>query len=112
LTSRAGIDKLKLKQSTQQEKSMSNENQPPFSGLSNSKRYRARIRPVPLPTFDDNEWIEVASTTNSPDSSYGLQCWVSQDGVSYGQITLHNPLYELADIREVSDEEADAWLEG
>lgn len=77
--------------------------------LDNTKRYRARIRSAIA-----EDWVEVASTANSPDSSYGLQCWVAQDGTSYGQISwMHlNPLYEIADVREVFDEEADAWLEG
>lgn len=36
--------------------------------------------------------ITVHSTTDSPDSSYGLECWVDNAGNSYGQIQFGSPL--------------------
>jgi len=35
--------------------------------------------------------VDVYATTNSPDSSYGLECWVDDDGNSYGQIQFGAP---------------------
>jgi hypothetical protein len=37
------------------------------------------------------ERIDVVSSTNSIDSSYGLPCWVDNKGHSYGQIQFGAP---------------------
>lgn len=37
------------------------------------------------------EIIDVHSTTDSPDSSYGLECWVDDAGRSYGQCQFGAP---------------------
>ena len=37
------------------------------------------------------EVIAVHATTDSPDSSYGFECWVDDDGVSYGQCQFGAP---------------------
>jgi hypothetical protein len=40
--------------------------------------------------------IDVHSTSDNPDSSYGLECWVDAEGNSYGQCQFINPLgYQL-----------------
>lgn len=53
-----------------------------------------------------NEEIEVHSTTDSPDSSYGLECWVDDQGNSYGQCQFGAPFgFEL--VGEVELEEGD-----
>lgn len=40
--------------------------------------------------------VDVYATTESPDSSYGLQAWMDKDGNSYGQIQFVAPMgYEL-----------------
>ena len=45
------------------------------------------------------EIIDVHSTTDSPDSSYGLECWVDEDGNSYGQCQFGVPLgFKLIEI--------------
>lgn len=45
------------------------------------------------------EIIEVHSTTDSPDSSYGFECWVDEDRNSYGQCQFGAPLgFEIMDI--------------
>jgi len=50
--------------------------------------------------------IEVHATTDSPDSSYGLLCWVDQDGQSYGQIQFGAPFgFTLLETWEGPDEE-------
>jgi len=36
--------------------------------------------------------IDVYATTESPDSSYGLLCWMDAEGNSYGQIQFGAPL--------------------
>ena len=42
------------------------------------------------------EVIDVHATTDSPDSSYGLECWVDDDDNSYGQCQFGAPLgFEL-----------------
>jgi hypothetical protein len=43
--------------------------------------------------------VSVRSTTDSPDSSYGLECWVDSKGISYGQIQFGAPLgFALSDV--------------
>jgi hypothetical protein len=43
--------------------------------------------------------VSVRSTTDSPDSSYGLECWVDSKGNSYGQIQFGAPLgFALSDV--------------
>jgi len=37
------------------------------------------------------ETVNVHSTTDSPDSSYGLECWVDDAGESYGQCQFGAP---------------------
>lgn len=45
--------------------------------------------------------IHVKATTDSPDSSYGLECWVDKDGNSYGQIQFGAPFgFELIETTE------------
>jgi len=45
--------------------------------------------------------VDVYSTTDSPDSSYGLECWVDNDGNSYGQCQFGAPFgFEIFDIEE------------
>ena len=42
--------------------------------------------------------VEVHSTTDSPDSSYGFECWVDDEGNSYGQCQFGAPFgFELAE---------------
>jgi len=71
--------------------------------LDNTKRYRAKVRSVLAADFGDDpeDYVEVESSCDCPDSSYGLQHWVDDDGNSYGQITLTNPLYHVFDIEEI-----------
>jgi hypothetical protein len=48
-----------------------------------------------------DEVINVHATTDSPDSSYGLECWVDDDGNSYGQIQFGAPFgFELLEVSE------------
>ena len=43
--------------------------------------------------------VDVHSTTDSPDSSYGLECWVDDDNISYGQCQFGAPLgFELIPV--------------
>jgi len=47
------------------------------------------------------EIVDVYSTTDSADSSYGLECWVDDDGQSYGQCQFGAPLgFELLNVKE------------
>ena len=47
------------------------------------------------------EIVAVHATTDSPDSSYGILCWVDDDGVSYGQVPYGPPMgFELFDVIE------------
>lgn len=48
------------------------------------------------------EVVDVRSTTEHPDSSYGNPVWVDADNVAYGQVDLPMPLYEVMDV-EVYD---------
>ena len=50
------------------------------------------------------EVVDVRSTTEHPDSSYGNPVWVDADNVAYGQVDLPMPLYEVMDV-EVYDRE-------
>ena len=46
-----------------------------------------------------DEIINVHSTTDSPDSSYGLKCWVDDNNNSYGQVQFGIPFgFELVEI--------------
>ena len=46
-----------------------------------------------------DEIIEVHSTTDLPDSSYGLAGWVDDNGESYGQCQFGAPFgFELVEI--------------
>jgi hypothetical protein len=76
-----------------------------ITSLDNSKRYRAKVRNL----FGD--CVNVVSSCDTPASSYRLQHWVDEDGNSYGQITLPSPFYDISEIREISEDEADSFLE-
>jgi hypothetical protein len=84
---------------------MATDNFNPLTELDNNKRYKATAQNV----FGDV--VEVVSTANCPDSSYGFQHWVSKDGESFGQITLINPFYSVSSISEITEEEAEAFFE-
>jgi len=78
-----------------------------LSGLDNSKKYTAKIKLI------NGKTIKVHSTTDSPDSSYGIQCWIDYRGKSYGQITYNHPAQQVFDVQEVvsfRDALADAGL--
>ena len=48
--------------------------------------------------------VDVHSTTDSSDSSYGFECWVDDDGNSYGQCQFGAPFgYELVELIEGDD---------
>jgi len=52
------------------------------------------------------EIIDVHSTTDSPDSSYGFECWVDDNGNSYGQCQFGAPFgFELVPIVDENEEE-------
>jgi hypothetical protein len=76
-----------------------------ITNLNNSKRYRAKIRSILAANFGDDptEFIEVESSCDCPDSSYGLQHWIDADGHSFGQITLQHPFYEFFDVKEIPE---------
>jgi len=45
------------------------------------------------------EEIPVSATTETPDSSYGIPCWVDEEGNSYGQIIFGAPLgFEIVSL--------------
>lgn len=46
------------------------------------------------------ESVEVHSTTEHPDSSYGQPVWVDNEGQAYCQCNLPNPLYDIQIIEE------------
>lgn len=71
--------------------------------ISNAKRYKAAAR-----FFPDGEWVAVYSYAWPGRCSYGLQHWFDKDGEDYGQIDLVSPMVELANIEEMTDEEAAA----
>ncbi len=50
----------------------------------------------------NGESVEVYSTTEHPDSSYGKPVWVDEKGQAYCQCNLPNPFY---DIEIVEDDE-------
>lgn len=66
-----------------------------LSGLDNSKKYTAKIKLL------NGKIIKVHSTADSPDSSYGIQCWVDYKGRSYGQITYNHPTQQVFDVQEI-----------
>lgn len=50
-----------------------------------------------------DEIVEVHSTTNSPDSSYGFACWVDDEGNSYGQCQFGAPFgFELMEVTKTT----------
>jgi hypothetical protein len=57
---------------------------------------RIRVKNV---VFNEEELVLVSST-DSPDSSYGLECWVDEEtGESYGQCQFGVPMfYELIEV--------------
>lgn len=47
--------------------------------------------------------INVRATTDSIDSSYGMECWVDKDGNSYGQVQFGAPFgFELVSVTETN----------
>ncbi len=53
-----------------------------------------------------NEVVDVHSTTDSPDSSYGFECWVDEAGIFYGQCQFGAPFgFELIELTEEDKEE-------
>lgn len=47
------------------------------------------------------ETVDVHSTTDSVDSSYGFECWVDDDNNSYGQCQFGAPFgFELLAVEE------------
>jgi hypothetical protein len=80
--------------------------------IDNSKQYRAKVRSILAANFgDEDEIIEVESSCDTPDSSYGLQHWVNADGNSYGQITLQSSFYEVFDIEEIIEDSEEGGAE-
>jgi hypothetical protein len=77
----------------------------PLNDLDNGKQYAAKVRNL----FGDE--VDVVSSSDTPASSYGLQHWIDTDGNSYGQITLQNPFYEIYEIQEITQEQAEAFFE-
>jgi hypothetical protein len=69
-----------------------------ITNLNNSKKYRAKVRSITMPT---GKFIEVESSIETPDSCYGFQHWVDAKGNSYGQIIFESPFYEVFDIVEI-----------
>jgi len=68
---------------------------------------KAKLKPL----FEDRI-IEVHSTTDSPDSSYGLPCWVDDDGQSYGQCQFGAPFgFEFVGYIEMTEEEFKTGLD-
>ena len=56
---------------------------------------------VKLKNIMTSEIINVHSATDSPDSSYGLECWVADDGQSYGQCQFGAPFgFELIETED------------
>ena len=50
--------------------------------------------------------IDVYATTDSPDSSYGLACWVDEEGKSYGQVQFGAPFgFALLETTEGGEDE-------
>ena len=51
--------------------------------------------------------VNVHSTTEHPDSSYGIPVWVDDDGVAYieDNPSYDNPFYQVKDIKDLLDEE-------
>lgn len=45
-----------------------------------------------LKNIMSGEIVLVSSTTDSPDSSYGFECWVDKNGNSYGQCQFGAPV--------------------
>jgi len=62
--------------------------------------YRAGlgIQTARLRNLFSGEVVDVFATTDSPDSSYGFECWVDGNGQGYGQIQFGAPLgFELVE---------------
>lgn len=52
--------------------------------------------------------VSVHATTDSPDSSYGIPCWVDNDGNSYGQVPYSPPLgFEIFGVVDDGDTASD-----
>ena len=47
-----------------------------------------------------NKTVEVKSTTEHPDSSYGIPVWVDDENNAYFQVGLENPFYEVVETKE------------
>lgn len=46
------------------------------------------------------ETIQVVSTTDHPDSSYGKAVWVDENNVAYTQVGMESPFYSVEIIEE------------
>lgn len=44
--------------------------------------------------------VEVTSTTDHPDSSYGKAVWVDENNVAYTQVGMESPFYSVEIIEE------------
>lgn len=47
-----------------------------------------------------NKTVQVKSTTEHPDSSYGIPVWVDDENNAYFQVGLENPFYEVVETKE------------
>lgn len=62
------------------------------------------MKTAKLKNLFTNQIIGVHATTDSPDSSYGIPCWVDDKGNSYGQVPYNPPLgFEIFDVVEDGD---------
>lgn len=67
---------------------------------------KARIRNIMT-----GEVIDVYSTIDSPDSSYGMACWVDENKQSYGQVQFGAPFgFELLEVFEEKEEESETTI--
>ena len=64
------------------------------------KKYCRRFKmKAKLKNIINDDIINVHSTTDSPDSSYGLECWVDDNGNLYGQCQFGAPFgFELLEV--------------
>ena len=68
----------------------------------NTKQYEAEMRALAiLPDGCPAAWFRVHSTCEHPDSSYGIQVWVDDEGHCYGAILYPSAFYELRNVREL-----------
>lgn len=48
----------------------------------------------------NGEEIEVTSTTNHPESSYGKAVWVDKEGNAYCQVGMEAPFYTIITVND------------